>query len=179
MSKCRSCGTSDLWVGTEAQDEQPRRKTACLHHRLLAKLDMAGGPDACWPGKGSRMSDGYCQVSIGPHGQARNWRLHRAIYETVVGPIGDLHVLHRCDNRPCGNPTHLFLGTELDNHRDKAAKGRSARGERQHLARLTAERVREIRLSPASCDVLAAAYGVSRTTIKDVRFRRTWRHVEM
>lgn len=57
---------------------------------------------------------------------------HRVAWEEVNGPIPDgLLVLHRCDNPPCVRPEHLFLGTDADNARDKAEKGRgnSPRGD--------------------------------------------------
>lgn len=60
---------------------------------------------------------------------------HRWAYEHLVGPIGDLHVLHRCDNPPCVNPEHLFLGTLVDNMQDKLAKGRAPRGNYSFCAR--------------------------------------------
>jgi hypothetical protein len=65
------------------------------------------------------------------HGYGRMWRpkvyAHRASFEAFVGPIpSGLSVLHRCDNPPCCNPEHLFLGTRADNMRDMCAKGRCA-----------------------------------------------------
>jgi hypothetical protein len=113
---------------------------------------------------------------------------HRAAWEGVNGLIpAGLCVLHRCDNRPCVNPEHLFLGTRAENNADKMAKGRhkpcvnQARGERQHLAQLTADKVRQIRAlyvpRVVSSRKLAAQFGVSQKTVMAVVLRDTWRHV--
>jgi hypothetical protein len=76
-------------------------------------------PDSCWEWQGASVT-GY-----GRFGQVR---VHRAMYADTHGPIPDgLHVLHHCDNPPCCNPAHLFLGTNADNSADKIAKGREFR----------------------------------------------------
>jgi hypothetical protein len=55
-----------------------------------------------------------------------NWGAHRLAWVLTFGPIPDgLQVLHRCDNPPCVNPYHLFLGTNGENINDRVAKGRS------------------------------------------------------
>ena len=80
------------------------------------------GPDDCWEWMNSGT---YGHFYIGK-GQARP--AHRIAYELTYGdiPVG-LCVCHHCDNPPCCNPTHLFVGTVQDNMRDKVAKGRGKR----------------------------------------------------
>jgi len=85
------------------------------------RVDMSGGPDACWPWTGARHPSGYGGVS---------WRggrvnAHRVAYELAYGNPGKGFVCHHCDNPPCCNPAHLFLGTAQDNYRDSIAKGHS------------------------------------------------------
>jgi signal transduction protein with GAF and PtsI domain len=91
-----------------------------------------------------------------------------------------LDVCHRCDVRACVNPEHLFLGTRAVNMADAVAKGRTARGERQHLAKLCSDDVRQIRARAArgeSGPALAKEFGVSRRAVLSVLTRRTWAHV--
>lgn len=77
--------------------------------------------DNCWLWIGARERGGYGCIQI----KHNNFRAHRLSWELHHGtvPTG-MHVLHTCDNPPCVNPTHLFLGTSLDNMADKVRKGR-------------------------------------------------------
>lgn len=110
--------------------------------RFLAKIEVSterfwnGTP--CWEWSAKRNEDGYGWFRLA--GQAQG--AHRAAYKLLIGEPGKLHVLHRCDNPPCVNPAHLWLGTNLDNIHDRDAKGRQValRGD-QHYARTNPERL--------------------------------------
>jgi hypothetical protein len=146
-----------------------------LAERFWAKVDKRG-PDECWPWMAS-MSFGYGQINEGGDGKPR--RAHRVSWELHNGPAPDhLHVCHRCDNRKCVNPAHLFLGTDKDNLSDMARKGRSQRGERHYLAKLNADRVRAIRAMRGSHQKIANHFGISRRHVGDIRNRVCWAHVE-
>lgn len=141
-------------------------------------------PDACWLWQGA-MDGAYGYGAFFCHG--KNHRAHRFAYELLVGPIPEgLFVCHSCDNPPCVNPAHLWVGTNYDNFSDMRAKGRAAvpvanKDEACHQAKLTAADVREIRRRRAEAGVpysaLAAAYGVTKTNAWYIVNRRTWRHV--
>lgn len=104
---------------------------------------------------------------------------HRAVYETEVGPIpAGLDACHRCDVPLCVNPAHIFFGTQRDNNRDRDAKRRTARGERNNKSSLTETDVLNIRAGTTSMNAAAKIYGVSRQTISEIRRRKTWQHVE-
>lgn len=76
----------------------------------------------CWEWQRSRMNSGYGRVY---QGFMRDMGAHRAAYIVWKGDVPEgFCVLHRCDNRICINPSHLFLGTKADNTRDMVAKGR-------------------------------------------------------
>jgi len=115
-------------------------------------------------------------------GSKRNTQVlaHRIAYELANGSEpGEMQVCHHCDNPPCCNPEHLFLGTAKDNAADMCAKGRQSRkpsvfGESHHKAKLTIEDVLAIRSSSDGCRKLAAKYGVSSTHITRIRSGKCW-----
>lgn len=105
---------------------------------------------------------------------------HRLAWLIAVGPIPEkMHVLHKCDNRCCVNPNHLFLGTQLDNVHDAVKKGRHPKGESNGQAKLTENDVLTIRRARGviSQRALANKFNVSQTTIKDAQLKKFWKHV--
>lgn len=105
--------------------------------RFWEKVDRTGGPDSCWPWTGAapkhRGGYGLFQSNQKPKGS------HRVAWEFANGPIPPgMQVLHRCDNPPCCNPAHLWIGTPQDNMSDKMNKGRGRfPGRKDHRARRT------------------------------------------
>lgn len=149
--------------------------------RFVSRVDTSGGPDACWPWLGTITASGYGQLSIGPRRSCRSVRAHRFAWEREHGPIPEgLQACHRCDNRPCCNPRHLFLGTAADNQADKRVKGRAASGEANGAHKLTEREVRTMRDEAGlgvAVPVLARRYGVSRQMVHRIVKRTAWRSV--
>ena len=112
----------------------------------------------------------------------KNLYAHRVSYELFCGeiPVG-LVVCHRCDTPLCVNPSHLFVGTYLDNQHDCMAKGRWTRGSRHGMARLDEGAVKAIRQRKKSgekTDALAAEFGVHPATVRKAVAKKSWAHVQ-
>jgi hypothetical protein len=114
-------------------------------------------------------------------------KAHRVCWELTNGAIpAGLVVCHRCDNPPCVNPAHLFLGTLSDNTQDSLAKGRwnyspNRWGETSPTAKLSEEQVEEIRRRYKPGVVaqweLGREYGVNQTTISKIVRGTRWKHL--
>lgn len=158
-------------------DESAWLKTA--KDRFQKKFLVTPG---CWLWlRGKR--NGYGQFDL----KGKTVSAHRASYEFYVGKIPDgLRVLHKCDNPPCINPDHLFLGTDRDNVADCVKKGRSNRsrfvggavGGANGRAKLTQESVLKIRADKRKLIEIAADYGVTSTTVCDIKAGRRWKHLD-
>ena len=147
---------------------------SAVYDRFWSKARI-GLPDACWEWTGAR-THGYGAMRF----LGNQMSTHRIAYLLEVGGIPPgLFVCHRCDNRSCCNPRHLFLGTPVDNVADMIAKGRRAdTGLKNGAARLTLEEVIAIRMETVkrgSAKALSHKYGVSKNTIYRVLRGETWR----
>lgn len=152
-------------------------KPISLEEKFWANVEKPNDQDSCWRW-GGHLNKGYGQI----HNGIKAWKAHRASYVINVGPIPDgMCVLHRCDNPECTNPRHLFLGTQLDNLKDMAAKKRGKNGNLKGSdvgnSKLTESDVLEIRQAQDSQSSLARRFGVGRSTIFRIRKEQAWRHI--
>ena len=134
----------------------------------------------CWEWQGRKDGRGNCKYGVIDIDSARHL-VHRVVYAEINGPIPNgMGVLHRCDNPPCCNPDHLFLGTQLVNIRDAKAKGRVSHGSSRHNAKLTERDVHAIVASINSGEGntdIASRYAVAHQTIHNIRAGYTWSHI--
>lgn len=148
-----------------------------LTERFSCKVSIQGMDD-CWEWLASLGSAGYGQFNV----DGRPLGAHRVAYTIAYGLIPEgLHVLHTCDNTLCVNPIHLFLGTQLDNMKDKEEKGRALRGEENGYSKLSASNVRSIRGKYATGRYtqrrLADEFGIAVMTVNLLLRCKTWKHV--
>lgn len=131
------------------------------------------GPCIEWLGPRNRQGYGVGKAN------KKRFRAHRQAWEDAFGPIpAGMFVCHRCDNPPCINVDHLFLGTAGDNNRDAREKGRGPLGEANGQAKLSATQVRDIRKKYSDGGVtqaeLARQHGVYFTHINAIILRKRW-----
>ncbi len=142
--------------------------------------------DGCWNWQAGHNGEGYGEFPT-PNGIVY---AHRMVWELTNGRIPDnLWVLHHCDNRSCVNPSHLFLGTCVDNNRDRAIKGRSnmvgvrVLGEQNGNSKLHEEEVSCIRELWAKGNhnqsAIARQFNVSQRTISRILNNETWVHLQL
>lgn len=157
-----------------AARNRPGFRSSDATERFWGKVDI-GAEGECWEWQAYTSSTRYGEFYY----LGKKEGAHRVAWMLTYGAIPpDADVCHHCDNPSCVNPTHLFVGTRLDNAADAVSKGRIRRGSASPQARLTESEVREIRRRYKAESVyqheLAAEYGVSRGTIASITQRKSW-----
>jgi hypothetical protein len=165
-----------------------KKYTGTVQDYILARVVVTEA--GCWEWQRALNPTGYGMLGRGICGQAT---AHRASYQTFVGPIPEgLAVCHRCDNRKCCNPVHLFVATQVENIMDMVAKDRHSKGknaghpnmpkgEQMGLAKLTDELVRSFRRRARAGEpyrVMAREAGVDHAVISLAVRGKTWKHVD-
>lgn len=140
---------------------------------VFARCDV-GSDDECWPWRGAKNLKGYGKIARAGkfHGT------HRVAYESRHGPIPDgALILHSCDNPPCCNPSHLRIGTHLENSKDMVDRGRSATGEKHWSARLSSSDVQSIKtrvMAGETQRAVAKDLGLSFQHVSDIIRGKRW-----
>lgn len=143
------------------------------------RLVDKGTENQCWEWVGHRLPKGYGTFGLGKD----SFYAHRVSWIVAYGDIpSGMMVLHKCDNPPCCNPHHLFLGTNDDNMKDRDEKGRVAKGEKNGMAKLSKLDVQEIRRQYSTGTTtqkeLGSVFGVTRSTIGFIVNDQRWRQEE-
>lgn len=140
-----------------AQKAKWEKHYATVMNKFWERLDMSGGPDACWPWMGKTRRRGYGVVIF----KGKALQTHRVALARSMEGHPDMMACHRCDNPPCCNPSHLFWGTAKDNAEDCWAKGRY----RGKPRKMDYSEVSRMRAEGASYQQIADVFGVNQATV--------------
>lgn len=192
MKPCKRCGTpfycqvcrdvggssgEQLYCSWECQSIAKRYTPERALEMFWSRVDK-NGPGGCWIWTAARDKWGYGDLQW----EHKHVQAHRLAWRLLRGEPGTMDVLHKCNKPPCCNPEHLYLGTDLENGRDRVKAGTSSKGERSHTAKLTEAQVRDIRAAYkkriGNTRTLAGQYGVSQSAIYYIVSGRTWTHVK-
>jgi hypothetical protein len=162
---CQLCGRKFL-----KDAERNSQKYCSFECRFWAKVSKKSEQE-CWPWQGAITSVGYGILILLPD----VWVLaHRASYAMTHGSAAEgSNICHRCDNRCCVNPDHLFEGSPKDNSMDMAKKFRGR-------AKLTADQVRQLRrmhTEGVPYRRIANHFHLASTTVHKIATRRSYTHV--
>jgi len=180
--KCiRYCGPKDAlrnrkgkcWWKEASEEERLKGLIKRYENAVIKKK-------GCWGWKQKCSSNGYGKIQLF-HG--KNIGAHRASWIIHNGEFNKkLWVLHKCDNPPCTNPDHLFLGTPKDNSQDCSRKNRknltigSARSHTK-LNEIKVKKIKDLLKNKVSWSNIAKMFSVSTSCIQGVAQNKVWKHV--
>lgn len=154
-------------------------KSRKLTDRFLEFVDISQPKEKCWLWNGTIRGGKYGAIMI----NWVAWPTHRLSWVVHYGkvPKGML-VCHTCDNPPCVNPNHLFLGTTRDNAIDRAKKNRGykPKGELHHHAKLREKdvlRIRELKVKKVKNRIIAERFGIEPRQVRRIASRFSWSHI--
>lgn len=159
-------------------------QTVYSHETRIRRLSLLDHDTGCWNWISTTRND-YGRLIIGSRadGTRKSISAHRLSYLTFHGDIPEgLHIYHKCDNKKCVNPEHLFAGTRQENVDDREAKGRNNHvyGEKSGRAKLSDADVisaRRLRSIGVTFQEIASRFMVSKKTIMSAINGTTWAHV--
>lgn len=180
--RARRAPNAALLPRMQAFEHERQEGTAKAVKRFWSKVNKSGpvvriGLGRCWTWEASRFRSGYGQFSL--YGEVT---AHRVAWLLTKGPIPlDLWVLHRCDNRECVRPSHLFLGTAKDNSQDALKKGHLRSGLQHQNILITPSLIEVVeryrRLNPrASKSAISMHFKIERTSIFRILTKTSWFH---
>ena len=171
MIRCPRCGyTSATTLGNHVRYNKCGVTPADL---FWMKVDKHG-PNGCWVWTGYRQKFG--------HGWTRYGLAHRYAWTLLRGEIpAGKFLCHTCDNPPCVNPDHLYVGDRLDNQGDMKRRGRSTFGERNPKAKMTAAQVIEMRRLRSEEGLtlreLSERFPITETVVQQICAGKKWKHL--
>lgn len=129
--------------------------------------------DTCWIWEGNKNKDGYGRINF----NSKHQLAHRYAYELLVGCIPENKLIcHHCDNPPCCNPEHLFLGTDRQNTDDKLLKKRHKNG--QKLSITSVKEIKKLLNNGLTQKKIGEIYGVTRSAISNIAYGQSWSNIE-
>lgn len=152
--------------------------------RFWGYVDKSNGPNACWPWTGGTAKKGYGNFKVASYVTIRASRFAYAV--TNKRDPGKLFTCHTCDNPPCCNPAHLWLGDTKANSHDMVKKGRSNTGpqdgQNNGNAKLTAEEVAEIKrfiFAGMNNKVIGEIFEITHSLVSRIRLGKSWGDVPL
>ena len=145
-----------------------------IKSRFWSKVNK--GPK-CWMWIGGVSSSGYGTSYIPPNSMSS----HRVSWTIKYGSIPKgMFICHRCDNKLCVRPSHLFLGTQKDNMIDASEKKRlgKAKGQTHGRSKLTEKQVKHIRIDHRFHRIIALEYNINKDAVGKIKRKERWKHIK-